>query len=40
MRDHFAAVDAGSRPHVDDVISGANGFAIMFDNDHRVPVVA
>ncbi len=40
MRHHFAAVDAGAGPHVDDVIGGANGLGIMLDDDHRVTALA
>ncbi len=36
----LAAMDAGARAHVDQVIGGADGVFVMFDDDHRVADVA
>ena len=40
MRDDRAAVDAGARTHVDDVIGGADGVLVMLDDEHGVAEVA
>ena len=37
---HFAAVNAGARPEIDDVIGGVNRFLIMLDDDHGVAEIA
>ena len=37
---HFSAVDAGARPHVDDVIGVQDRILVMLDDDHRVAEVA
>ena len=38
--DHLAAVLAGARPHVDDVVGRAHGLLVVLDDDHRVAEVA
>ena len=37
---HLAAMDAGARAHIDDVIGGADRILVMFDDDDRVAEVA
>src|SRR5579875_296729 len=38
--DHLAAVDAGRRPHVDEIIGGADRLLVVLDHQHRVAEVA
>ena len=40
LHDHGAAVHARARPHLDDVIGGANRVLVVLDDDHRVADVA
>ncbi len=40
LGDDLAAVNAGARPHVDDVIGRKNGVLVVLDDDHRVADVA
>ena len=40
LGDDRAAMDAGSRAHVDQIIGGADGVFVMFDHDHRIADVA
>ena len=35
-----AAMDAGARPHIDDMIGGADGFLVMLHHDHGVAEIA
>ena len=37
---HFAAIQPGARPHVDDVIGPANRLLVVLDHQHRVAQVA
>ncbi len=36
MRDDLAAVRAGSRPHVDDIVRRADRLLVVLDNEHAV----
>src|SRR4051794_19757511 len=36
LADHLAAVDAGTRPHVDDMVRVANRILVMLDHEHGV----
>ena len=38
--DDLAAVDTGTRAHIDDMIGGADRFLVMFDDDHRIAEIA
>ena len=38
--DHLAAMDAGARPHVDQVVGGADRLLVVLDDDHGVAEVA
>ena len=40
LRDDLAAVHAGARAHVDDVIGGEDRLAIVLDDEHRVAEIA
>ena len=40
LGDHEAAVDAGARAHVDDVVGLADRVLVVLDDDHRVAEVA
>ena len=40
LGDDAAAVHAGARAHVDDVVGGEDGVAVVLDDDHRVAEVA
>ena len=40
MRDDVPAGLARARPHVDDVVGGADRFGVVLDHDHRVAEVA
>ena len=40
LHDDPAAVHAGARPHLDEVVGGANGVLVVLDDDHRVADVA
>ena len=40
LHDHGAAVHAGTRAHLDDVIGGADGVFVVLDDDHGVADVA
>ena len=40
LGDHAAAVLAGARPHVDDVVGGAHRLLVVLDDDHGVAEVA
>ena len=40
LRDDRAAVDARARPHVDDVIGGADRILVMLDHQHGVAEIA
>ena len=40
LRHHASAVHAGARPHLDDVIGGANRVLVVLDDDHGVADVA
>ena len=37
---HFAAMDAGAGPHIDQIVGGADGVLVMLDHDDRVAQVA
>ena len=39
MRDHLAAMLAGARPHVDDVVGVADRVLVMLDDEHGVAEV-
>ena len=39
-RDDLAAMDAGARPHVDDIVGGADRILVMLDDDHGVAEIA
>jgi len=39
-RDNFAAANAGAGAEVDDLVGGAHGVFVMFDDDDRVALVA
>ena len=39
-RHHFPAVQSGTRPHVDDVISPSNGLLVVLNHEHRVAQIA
>ena len=38
--DHVAAMDAGARPHIDQIVGGADRILVMLDDDHRVAEIA
>ena len=40
LRDDVAAVDAGARAHVDDIVGGADRVLVMLDDEHGVAEVA
>jgi hypothetical protein len=40
FRHQLAAVNAGARAHVDDVIGGADRLVVVLDHDHRVAEIA
>jgi hypothetical protein len=37
---HHAAVHAGTRPHVDQMVGGADRVLVVLDHDHRVAEIA
>src|SRR5205085_11238343 len=40
VADDVAAMDAGARAHVDDIIGGADRILVMLDDDHGVAEIA
>jgi hypothetical protein len=40
LGDDMAAVDAGGRAHVDDMVGGQDRLLVVFDHEHRIAQVA